>query len=92
MPTKRDKAAAIIQGILSETLGVGRDGEINGIGTASYKIVDATTGREGMPKWPDQVTSSKTECAHTTCPDQVACRKGCIHQRPITFDDAPTAH
>ena len=43
-----------------------------------------------QPKWPGRVTSSKTECAHAACVDTIACRKGCAHQQPITWADAPT--
>lgn len=44
------------------------------------------------PKWPGRVTSSKTECAHAACVDATACRKGCVHQQPITWDNAPDLH
>ncbi len=40
MATERDRVAWKIQGIFAEYLGVGGDGEINGLGTASYKIAD----------------------------------------------------
>lgn len=43
---------------------------------------------ERKPKYPDQITSSTTECAYTKCPDEIACRHGCIHQRRITWSDA----
>lgn len=46
------------------------------------------------PKWPGRVTSSKskTECAHASCPDTAACRKGCIHQQPITMENSLEIH
>lgn len=38
-----------------------------------------------IPKYPDQRTSRTTECAYTECLNEVACKNGCIHQRPITW-------
>jgi hypothetical protein len=74
-----------------------------GIAVAGYTPRDtvinileaAEAARAGKPvarsyKWPDRITSAKTECAHAKCPDQSACRKGCIHQQPITWASDPT--
>jgi hypothetical protein len=47
---------------------------------------------ERKPKWPSRVTSSKTECAYATCPNDGECMRGCTKQRPITWDDAPEVH
>lgn len=44
------------------------------------------------PKWPGRVTSSTTECALAVCPGDGSCERGCIRQRPITWDDAPEVH
>lgn len=43
-------------------------------------------------KWPGRVTSRETECTFKICPDAAGCRKGCLHQQPITWDDAPDRH
>jgi hypothetical protein len=48
---------------------------------------------ERMPKWPDRVTSSDTECSYEHCRFPDECKHdGCVRQRAITWADAPEIH